>query len=201
MSNQTNVHLIDTERMLATTVGEALDSGLTLPNLSLAGRHDELLLPFLQEGLERIRTRDAELAYETEQEDLLELLQGGWSRDAVAWVATFETSWALADDLRVLGRHVADPLGERLVAPEAGGGFPASIPQDSPLRVFDLEGWQFFDREEFDALMEALERTRRETAGAPGDGALHEGYEEEWDAVRRAWRSNRYDLVLFWWLT
>ena len=130
------------------------------------------------------------------------MVQEDWKPEAVTWVTTSETSWAVDDDLGVIQRHLEGPVTERLRGPESleGGEFPASIPASSPLRAFDSVGWQFFDKGEFDEVVQGVLRAKQATNGSPGQGLLHEEYEEEWDHVVEAWRDGDYDLVLFWWL-
>lgn len=202
MGNQMNVHFINREKMLAAKVGDVFSDEVEAVYLPVEGRAGEPLLDFLRESLIRIGEEDEELRSDIEQDDLLGIIQEDWNPEAVTWVITFEASWAVDDDLLVVQKHVEGSVKERLPGPQnaEGGDFPASIPDSSPFRAFDVGGWQFFDKEEFDDVVEGVIRARKVANGTPGDGMLHEDYEEEWDHVEKAWRKGGYDLVLFWWL-
>jgi hypothetical protein len=195
-----NVHFINQEKMLAAKVGDVSSSDLDETVLPVEGNADEPLLTFLGESLARIDEEDED--FSDVEYDLLEIVQDDWNPDAVTWVVTFETSWAVDDDLMVIREYVDEPLKARLPGPQSleGGDFPASIPASSPFRVFDFIGWQFFDREEFDDLVRGVLGAREIADSTPGDSLLHEEYEEEWDHVIGTWHEGGYDLVLFWWL-
>lgn len=200
MSNQMNVHFINRQKMLAAKVGDVFADDPYETSLPVVGRFDEPLVDFLRNSLTRISEEDEEDLGDIEYE-LLDVMQEDWNPEAVMWVITFETSWAVDDDLRVIREHLEGPVKERLPGPNLeGGDFPASIPAQSPFRAFDFAGWQFFDREEFDAIVRALLRAREDVDGTPGNGLLHEGHKEEWDEVLKDWRGGDYDLALFWWL-
>jgi hypothetical protein len=200
MSNQMNVHFINQEKMLAATVGDVFTDDPCETSLPVDDNFDEPLLDFLRESLTRIGEEDEDVLSDIEYE-LLDVVQEDWNPEAVTWIITFETSWAVDDDLRVIREHLEGPIKERLPGPDLeGGDFPASVPAQSPFRAFDFAGWQFFDREEFNAIIRGLLRAREVADGAPTDELLHEQYEEEWDEVLRNWQGGGYDLVLFWWL-
>jgi hypothetical protein len=200
MSNQMNVHFIDQEKMLASRVGDAFSGDPYETSLPVDGSADRPLLDFLRDSVAQIDEEDEDLS--DFEYDLLEIVQDDWNPDAVRWVNTFETSWAVDDDLMVIREHVEGSLKARLPGPQnlQGGDFPASIPVSSPFRAFDFIGWQFFDREEFDSIVQGVLRARESKDGTPENGLLHEEYEEEWDYVIEAWKNGGYDLVLFWWL-
>jgi len=125
-----NVHFINTEKMLAAKVGDVFSGDPYETSLPVKGNLDEPLLNFLRESLTRTGEEDEDLLDEIEQDDLLGVVQEVWKSEAVTWVITFETSWAVDDDLGVIQRHLEGPVKERLRGPESleGGGFPASIP-------------------------------------------------------------------------
>jgi hypothetical protein len=200
MSNQMNVHFINQEKMLAAKVGDALSGDPYETSLPVDGSADRPLLDFLRESLAQIDEGDED--FSDIEFDLLEIVQDDWNPDAVTWVVTFETSWAVDDDLMVIREYVEGPLKARLPGPQnlEGGDFPASMLVSSQFRVFDFIGWQFFDRDEFESIVRGVLLAREATDGTPGDGLLHEDYEEEWDYVIGAWKDGGYDLVLFWWL-
>lgn len=200
MSNQMNVHFINREKLLVAKVGDVFADDPYDTSLPVEGNFHEPLLDFLRESLTRIGEEDEESLDDIEYE-LLDVMQEDWNPEAVTWVLTFETSWAVDDDLMVIRKHLEGPVKERLPGPDLeGGDFPASITSQSPFRVFDFIGWQFFDREEFDDIVQGVLRAKKDAIGTPGNGPLHESYEEEWDVIVRDWRGDGYDLVLFWWL-
>jgi hypothetical protein len=127
MSNQMNVHFINREKLLAAKVGDVFSGDPYETSLPVDGSFDEPLLDFLRESLMRIGEEYEDLL--DEQDDLLEVVQDDWNPEAVTWVITFETSWAVDDDLRVIRKHLEGPVKERLQGPEnlEGGEFPASI--------------------------------------------------------------------------
>lgn len=200
MSNQMNVHFINQEKLLAAKVGDALSGDPYETSLPVVGSADRPLLDFLREGLAQIDEGD-ENSGDVEYE-LLKIIQDDWNPDAVTWVVTFETSWAVDEDLMAIREHVEGPLKARLPGPQnlEGGDFPTSMPVSSPFRVFDFIGWQFFDRDEFGSIIRGALLARESTDQTPGNGFLHEEYKEEWDCVIEAWKNGGYDLVLFWWL-
>jgi hypothetical protein len=200
MSNQMNVHFINQEKMLAARVGDVFSGDRYETSLPVDGGFDEPLLDFLRKSLMEIGEEDEDALSDVEYE-LLDVVQEDWNPEAVTWVITFQTSWAVDEDLRVIRQHLEGPVKERLPGPDLeGGDFPASIPEQSPFRAFDFAGWQFFDREEFDAIIQGLLRAREEADEMLGDGLLHDDYEEEWNEVLRDWQDGGYDLALFWWL-
>jgi hypothetical protein len=202
VSNQVNVHFINQEKMLAAKVGDVFSDDPYETSLPVEGAVDEPLLQFLRESLARIGEEDEDLLDDIEQYELLSVVQDEWDPEAATWVITFETSWAMEDDLMVVRKHVEGPVKERLPGLQnlEAGEFPATIPATSPFRAFDVSGWQFFDKEEFDNIVQGVLRAKEATDGVPGNGLLHEEYEEEWDYVIKTWQNGGYDLVLLWWL-
>jgi hypothetical protein len=140
--------------------------------LPVGGNLDEPLLDFLRESLTRIGEEDEDLLDEIEQDDPPGVVQEDWKPEAVTWVITFETSWAVDDDLGVIRRHPDGPVKERPRGPESleSGEFPASIPSSSTFRAFDPVGWQFFDKGEFDEVVQGVLRRNRPRTGLRARG-------------------------------
>jgi hypothetical protein len=112
-----NVHFINQEKMLAAKVGDVSSSDLDETVLPVEGNADEPLLTFLGESLARIDEEDED--FSDVEYDLLEIVQDDWNPDAVTWVVTFETSWAVDDDLMVIREYVDEPLKARLPGPQS----------------------------------------------------------------------------------
>ena len=203
MGNQTNLHFLNTEKLAALRAGDVFDeTDPSRTNFPVGGKEETPLLRFVSEGLEAARRGETvEELFAVEQGELLGLLQGPAPEDAVSWATTFESSMALDEDVDdYLRPRVGEALADRIGTPSLEeGDFPAEYGPGHPLRTFDVAGWQFFTRAEFDEFLGALRRT---LSDAEADDSIELLCDDEWREALEAWDESRgsYDAVLMWWL-
>jgi hypothetical protein len=192
MSNQTNVYLVEAQTLYER---DAREVDLREPTYLVKPSAFMPLLQWIGRELERAGDEDE---YEDAFEEIEELLLfnggGGFGSPGIEFATQFEKGWALAQDLQTLAPFVGAPLGHRLTAEDFidGADFPESLDANSPLRLLDFPGWQFFDKVEvatmLGAVREALEQEKEIL------------YEQEWGEFATNWREKGYDFALFWWL-
>lgn len=97
---------------------------------------------------------------------------------------------ALDEDVEdYLRMRVGEALAARIGTPSLEeGDFPAEYDPGHPLRTFDVAGWQFFTRAEFDELLGAVRRT---LADAETDDSIELLCEYEWGRRRRPGTNRR----------
>src|SRR5919107_4020292 len=191
MSNQTNVYLVEARALYER---DAREVDLQQPaNLVQPSTY----MPFLQRIKLELERAEDEDEYEDafdEVEDLL-LFDGdsGFGSPGIDFATQFDAGWALIEDLQTLAPFVGVPLRHRLADEDiiGGAGFPQSLGTNSPLRLLDFPGWQFFDRSEVESMLGAVRETLE-----------HEKeilYEDEWIEFAADWKTKNYDFALYWW--
>lgn len=191
MSNQTNVYLVDADTLCRRDAREA-----ELRELGELVRPSGYapLLQWIRLELERAGGEDEYHCALNEVEELLLFEGEGFGSPGLDFAAQFEKNWALGEDLRTITPFVGASLRRRLTAEDFidSADFPENLDENSPLRLLDFPGWQFFDGSEADAMLGAVRE------------ALQQGkeilYEEEWEEFAAVWREKSYDFALFWWL-
>jgi hypothetical protein len=113
--------------------------------------------------------------------------------------------WGAMEDLGKISAKLPEPLAHRFRVGADGGGadFPPDLPADSPIRVLDLPGWQFFHRKDIETLEAAYESTEKSVYYVEDDGRtlfIEEDDEQNvWNLLFEKHRSRKnYDFALFW---
>ena len=191
MSNQTNVYLIDARTLYERDAREVDLRGPS--NLSQPPGHMPLL-QWISRELERAGDEDDYHYAFDEIEELLLFGGEGFGSPGIDFATQFEKNWALAQDLETIAPFVDASLRHRLTGEDFidGADFPENLEGDSPLRLLDFPGWQFFDRSEVDAMLGAVRRALQQEKEIL--------YEEEWEEFATQWSNKSYDFALFWWL-
>ncbi len=191
MSNQTNVYLVDAETLYNR---DAREVELREPSDLLGPPGHMPLVEWIGRELARLGDRGDYHYAHHELEELLLFEDGGFGSPGIDFATQFEKAWALAEDLRTISPFLDAPLRTRLTAEDFidSADFPEKLDANSPLRLLDFPGWQFFCGPEVDTMLGAVRAALEQESEVL--------YEEEWEELAVRWREKGYDLALFWWL-